>query len=101
MLDPTLLEQLQAISMLTVDTPEWKAAVNRFLVASEPLVPGIVVYAGRQPHINLGRDRDELMQIVRETAERMLREVSNRRFPLPFEAWEAVLLTRSRSAARD
>ena len=99
--DPKLIEKLQAISVLTVDTPEWKAAVNDFLVASEQFVPNIVRHIGNQPYIDRQNDNDELKQIVRETAERMLREVSNLTNGLLFVAWEAALITRSRSALRD
>ena len=100
MIDDTLLHDLEQLAELEVESPPWRALEARILRATEPMMAIIARRSSRQPGLDWQRDRDEIVQTVREVHLRMLHEVGAHRFALPLEGWEAALLTRSRSEVR-
>lgn len=96
-----LFDDLETLSDLEVDSSTWRALAERILASSEASMRIASRRASHQPHIVWERDRDDILQLVRMVHWRMLSEVgAGKVFAFPFEAWEAVLLTRARSAVR-
>ncbi len=101
-MDDHLFDELDTLSRLEIGTPSWRDLAERILASSESMTRVVAYRASHQKHLVWGRDHDDVVQIVRQVHRRMLDEVGvGRTFPLPFEAWEASLLTRARSAVRE
>ncbi len=99
--DDQLFDDLEALSQLEIGTPSWRALAERIFASSEASMRIASRRASHQPHIVWERDRDDVLQLVRMVHWRMLGEVGvGKVFAFPFEAWEAALLTRARSAVR-
>ena len=99
--DNRLFDDLETLSQLEIGTPSWRALAERIFASSEASMRIASRRASHQPHIVWERDRDDVLQLVRMVHWRMLSEVGvGKVFAFPFEAWEAALLTRARSAVR-
>ena len=100
-MDDTLVDDLEALSKLVVGTPEWRETAERILAAHEETVSVVARKVSRQPGLTWENHRDDIVQLVRETHWRMLEHIgAGFTFPVPFEAWEAALCVRARSAVR-
>lgn len=100
-MDRTFLDRLDHLAHLEAGTPQWQALADQLTADAERMV-SVAAYRSRNfPNLDWRNDADDLIQIVRGVHLEMLRQVSTGTFPLTYEAWEAVLMTRARSAVRD
>ena len=101
-MNTSLLASLSKLSSLELGSPKWREVAEQIVAELEPSVEAIGRRISRQAYLVWDRDRDDIVQIVRVVHWRQLQEVSVENvFSFPLEAWEAVLVTRARSAVRD
>lgn len=99
-MDRTFLDRLAQLAQLEEDTLPWSALVEQLTADAERIVRIAASHSKSFPHLDWRNDADDLLQIVRGVHLDMLRQVTHGTFRLNLEAWEAVLLTRARSAVR-
>lgn len=100
--DDGLVNDLDELSGLTVDSEAWLSLAKKILEQGDDTVWRVARSVSRRPGIIWKTHGDDIAQVVRITLWQMLKNIgAGITFPLQYEAWEAALFVRARSAVSE